>query len=112
MADMISLNTVPAGAVVTRAYFAVPDAYTIGPEFPTWDDALQYAQGRHADLLASLAESLGPWATQKQIADCVNAQIHIDLRWVITAPDGGQLDTVIERVGGVDALKPSQRCAA
>ncbi len=109
MADMTSLKTVPAGSAVTRAYFAVPDLYTIGPEFETWDAAVVHAQQRRAELIAQLTKTAG-WGTPDQYADCADRQIRIDLRWFITAPDGGGLDIAVESYTNVAGL--ARECSA
>lgn len=100
----MSHRLVKPGSRITRVYYAVPSAYTIGDKFDTWDDAVRHAQQRRADLVASLTETLGGWSTPKQIEDAADAQVRVDLRWMIEDPDGGGIDTVIESYANVAAL--------
>lgn len=99
-----SLRSVTPGCTIGRTYFAVPDAYTSGPEFDTWQDAVEFAQKRRADVIASLTETLAGYDTPEGIAGCADTQIRIDLRWTIYTPAGGIFDTVIESYPNVSEL--------
>lgn len=105
---MTSLRTIAVGSTITRVYFAVPDLYTSGVEFTSWDDAVEYARSRHVDVHSQISHYLRGWMHPDRIEETANAQVRIDLRWVITAEDGGQLDTVIESYGNVSKLRTSK----
>lgn len=69
----MTLQTVPVGATIVEAYYAIPGHYTIGQRFPSFTDALDHASHYPQPV--------------------------IELRWVLKYPQGGSLDTPIERIG-------------
>lgn len=102
---LMALRHVPVGSVIERVYYAVPDHYTIGTECETWDEAVLTAQERHRRLTETLKESLRRYSSPEQIEASVDAQVRIDLRWVIRQPDGTQYDTPMEKYGDVMRLE-------
>jgi hypothetical protein len=92
----MSLTTIPAGATITRVYFAVPEHSTIGDEFDDLAAATQHARARRDDLVQRLTSSLEGYASPEQIEATASTQVRIDLRWVIAEPDGTTEDVVVE----------------
>ncbi|MBM0205770.1 hypothetical protein JNW90_24205 [Micromonospora sp. STR1s_5] len=101
----MTLRSITPGSTIVRAYYAVPGDYTIGQTFTEWDDAVIAARTRHAELVASLTESLAGYATSEEVRETADTQVAVDLRWVIRTPDGTELDTVIERIKNVPNLR-------
>lgn len=104
----MSLRMIPEGAVIEETYLAVPGHYGFPlARFPNtadgWDEAVTYAQQKKADLVASLTESLGKFATPEQVEEAANVQVRIDLRWKVR-DDKGYTDTVVESYKDVDRL--------
>lgn len=79
---------VPAGSVLERVYYAVPDHHTSGPEFDTLHDAADEARRRKDQGWHRHTEGVRVW---------------IDERWVMKHPDpnahqrGGHTDLVVCR---------------
>lgn len=106
----MTLRHLPPGTVIERAYYSVPQHATLGYTTPgnthdDWDAAVVHAQGRRGALAASLTASLGEWSTPDDIAAGADAQVRVDLRWVIRRPDGATEDTVVESYQPVTALR-------
>lgn len=103
---------VTPGSTITRVFYSVPEHYTGGPEFDTWDAALLHAQKRRAERIASLTETLAGFATADEIAQTADVQIRVDLRWTIQLPTGTTIETVIESFKNVNTLRASTTPAA
>ena len=102
----MSLRGVQPGAVIERIYYAVPGAYTIGETFEDWESAVRYAKGRRLELITALGASMEGYASAAQIQATADAQVRVDLRWVIRNPDGRTIDAVLESYRNVDQLLP------
>lgn len=103
----MSMRLVPAGATIDRVYYAIPTYYTIGDEFETWNEAVTEAKRRYAEVLAQLTASMGGYATPEEIERTAKTNVNVDLRWHIRYPDGGGMDTMIERHKDVTVLRTS-----
>lgn len=77
MSENASLESIPQGSVIERSYWAVPTNYDRGDEYDTKRDA----------LAAAIEQG------EKHPAN----QVTIDLRWLISHPEGGKTDLVASR---------------
>jgi hypothetical protein len=104
----MSLTLVPVGAVVERVYYAVPESYSQGDEFPTFITAARAAIARADDIKRRVADSYPiHWDREQVEAEaerCAKTACVVDLRWKLRWPAsadpvgvGGGLDAVIER---------------
>jgi hypothetical protein len=107
----MTLALVPVGATITRRYYTVPQHHTTGDEFDTWDDAVRAAQQRRQDLVASLTGTLGGWSAPEDIERTADVQVVVALRWTLRYPDGGGLDTEVQRHGNVMQLRTHAQLA-
>ena len=99
----VSLPSVPVGAVLRRAYYAVPKDYTTGQSWPATADGWR-AACRAANTRADLARDAvlgGGRVRHRQTADyaeqCAKARAFVDLRWDMAFPQGGGADVAVER---------------
>lgn len=72
-----SARSIPEGARVTRSYWTVPGDYGDKAEFPSEELALEWALNE--------ARRLG------------QNRVTVDLRWKLSYPGGGGMDTTIQR---------------
>lgn len=72
-----SATSIPEGAVLSRAFWAVPDGYTTGQVCSSREQALEFA------LIEARRRG--------------NTSVTVDLRWKLTFPGGGGLETVVQR---------------
>lgn len=98
------LSLVPVGSKIARRYYTIPTHYTVGDEFESWDAAVVEARGRYETVLAEFIER-GTAPTREGCANVAKAAVQVALRWTIEYPDGGGLDTEIERFTDVTALR-------
>lgn len=102
----MSLRGFRSGATVIRVYYSVPINHGVGETFDCdeWGDAVDWAHAHLDRLVRSLEKSLGDFATKDVVYATANAQIRVDLRWVIRDVDGSEIDTVVESFGNVAKL--------
>lgn len=102
---LMSFRMILPGSTITRTYYAVPDHYTIGDSFDNWDDAVRAAQAKRLKLIEDLTKSLEGFSTPEEITTDADAQVCIELRWVIEVPDGTKPDMPVERYYQVANLR-------
>lgn len=93
----MSLRFIPAGALVKRTYYAVPDYSGVGTEFETWEDAVTHALKRRQKHI-NLGASDG----------AADIQCVVDLRWDIEY-EGGSADMPVERTNVASLQERYQR---
>lgn len=101
----MSLRLIPAGSVIEKVYYGVPDHYTLGDSFDEWDDAVRVARAKWDGLMESLTETMGGYVAPEEIVRMADTQVCIDLRWVIRQPNGDRLDHAVKRYTDVGSLR-------
>ncbi len=100
----MSLGIIPPGTVIQRVYYAVPGHYATDSEHDDWNSAVRAAQAKRERLIKELTASMGAYASTEWIAETADVQTIIELRWNMKFPDGGGIDTPVEKYGNVDRL--------
>lgn len=104
----MTLGLVEPGSIIKRVYYAVPQHYDGGDEYPTFLAAVRAAQERADGIKERVKASYttGVFTEERieEIAEeCAKTACVVDLRWVIEGPRideftrGPGLDTIIER---------------
>lgn len=99
------LSLVPVGSTIVDRYYTIPTHYTEGDRFDSWDEAVVEARRRYEAALAQHRERLAGYASDDHMVNLAKNNVKIALRWEIKYPDGGGLDTEIERFTDVTALR-------
>jgi hypothetical protein len=82
-----------AGAIISRAYWAVPTHYTRGAEYSTELEAIEAGLAYQGQLVAQSAAQPGNGGISY-----IPETFSIDLRWDVAFPNrGGTLDTIARR---------------
>ncbi len=103
-----TITAIPAGATITRTYWAIPTFCTSGEEFDDRDTAVLEVQRQHATRITDLRENLGSHSTDEEIHAAANRSVVLDLRWTIQYPSANGIitdDLVAQRFSDVAALR-------
>lgn len=96
-------RSIPVGSTLTRIYFAVRTSpYTMGDPFDDWDAAVIAAQAAYDKRLTNLAASA---AWNADVHELARKAVYLETRWVLSHPDGGSTDFMIERHPDVTKLR-------
>lgn len=88
-----SATLIPEGATIRRRYWAVPDTYTVGPEFATEREAIEHGLIARREAINSDAAARGITVEQSLVPE----RFSVDLRWDMTYPAGGGMDVIARR---------------
>ncbi len=102
----MNLSHVPAGATVTRIYYAIPSHCGIGDEYPTFRAAAEaaYAKGQAIRDRIENDPASKPYYSEESLESLAKTASVVDLRWTLSWPVdprvGGAsgLDTTVERM--------------
>ncbi|MBN9214163.1 MAG: hypothetical protein J0J04_04985 [Microbacterium sp.] len=89
--DITTAKVIPVGATLVDAYWAVPTPYGEGPRFDTEDLAITAAVQKMREAIEQHKVARG--ASYVPLPE----RITVDLRWRLTYPAGGGVDTVVAR---------------
>lgn len=91
--DISLVSRIPEGATIKRAYWALPDNGTIGPEFTDESAALRVAIDAKEAAVAKHNEFYPNVLTRMPLPETIT----LDYRWLMDYPGGGSIDFDVSR---------------